>query len=184
MTSYLFGDILSVSTVSLIYMAAFTVIVMAVFFSLYNPIILYLFDEDYASARGLNTRVLGWIVYIMLPVGIIVLIRIVGIILTIALMTIPVSIAKLFCKSAGRVIWLSMLISFAFCVAGLPCRTTSIYRPAYVSSSWRRLCIWCCCCPKTAFRDGCTSAGSMETEADVVQTKRKGLYALSVVPIG
>ena len=119
MTSYLFGDILSVSTTSLIYMAAFTVVVSIVFFALYNPIILYLFDEDYASARGINTRLLGWIVYIIIPVGIIVLIRIVGIILTIALMTIPVSIAKLFCKSIGRVIWLSMLIGFVFCIAGL-----------------------------------------------------------------
>ncbi|MDD5018279.1 MAG: metal ABC transporter permease, partial [Eubacteriales bacterium] len=45
--------------------------------------------------------------------------KIVGIILTIALMTIPVSIAKMFCKSISRVILFSVLISFVFCVSGL-----------------------------------------------------------------
>ncbi|MDX1357451.1 MAG: metal ABC transporter permease [Clostridia bacterium] len=119
MTSYLFGDILSVSTGSLVYMAVFTVVIGIVFIMLYNHLIIYLFDENYAKARGINTRLLEWLVYIMIPIGIMVLIKIVGIILTIALMTIPVSIAKLLCKSIKRVIWMSMLLSVIFSLAGL-----------------------------------------------------------------
>ena len=119
MTSYLFGDILSVSTGEVIYMAIFTFLVVGIFIMLYHHIISYLFDEEYAVARGINTRLLETIVYIIIPAGIIVLIKTVGIILTIALMTIPVSIAKLFIKSIGKVIVFSMAISFAFCLAGL-----------------------------------------------------------------
>ena len=119
MTSYLFGDILSVSTGYILYMAAFTAVVFIVFIMLYRHLILYLFDQEYAAARGIHIRLLEWMVYIMIPVGIIVLIKIVGIILTIALMTIPVSIAKLFCKSFGRVIVFSILISFLFGIIGL-----------------------------------------------------------------
>jgi zinc transport system permease protein len=119
MTSYLFGDILSVSTNSLIYMALFTIVIIVVFLMLYNHLILYLFDEEYAKARGINTTVLEWIVYIMIPIGIIVLIKVVGIILTIALMTIPVSIAKLFSKSIKKVIILSSLLSIGFSFTGL-----------------------------------------------------------------
>jgi zinc transport system permease protein len=119
MTSYLFGDILSVSTGSLVYMAVFTVVIGIVFIMLYNHLIIYLFDENYAKARGINTKLLEWLVYIMIPIGIMVLIKIVGIILTIALMTIPVSIAKLLCKSIKRVIWMSMLLSIIFSLAGL-----------------------------------------------------------------
>lgn len=119
MTSYLFGDILSVSSGSLIYMALFTVIILIVFIMLYNHIIIYLFDENYAKARGINTKLLEWLIYIMIPIGIMVLIKIVGIILTIALMTIPVSIAKLLCKSIKKVIWTSMLLSAVFSIAGL-----------------------------------------------------------------
>lgn len=119
MTSYLFGDILSVSTSSLIYMALFTAVILFVFIMLFNHLIIYLFDENYAKARGINTKALEWIVYIMIPIGIMVLIKIVGIILTIALMTIPVSIAKLLCKSIKRVIGVSILFSIIFSIIGL-----------------------------------------------------------------
>ena len=119
MTSYLFGDILSVSTASVVYMAAFTLVVVLLFVMLYHHLVLYLFDEEYAAVRGVNTRLLQWIVYIMIPVGIIVLVKVVGIILTIALMTIPVSIAKLYFKSIGKVVVFSMLFSLLFCMAGL-----------------------------------------------------------------
>jgi len=90
-----------------------------VFVMLYNHMILYLFDEEYAVARGVNVRLLKWIVYIMIPFGIIVLVKVVGIILTIALMTIPVSIAKLYFKSIGKVVVFSMVFSLTFCLAGL-----------------------------------------------------------------
>jgi zinc transport system permease protein len=119
MTSYLFGDILSVSTGSVIYMAVFTAAVVLLFVMLYNHLILYLFDEEYAVARGVRVRLLQWVVYIMIPIGIIVLVKVVGIILTIALMTIPVSIAKIHFKSIGKVVVFSMLFSFLFCMAGL-----------------------------------------------------------------
>jgi len=119
MTSYLFGDILSVSTNSLIYMGIFTAIIVFVFMMLFNHLIIYLFDEEYAKARGIRTKLLEWTVYIMIPIGIMVLIKIVGIILTIALMTIPVSIAKLLCKSIKQVILTSMLLSAVFSIVGL-----------------------------------------------------------------
>jgi len=119
MTSYLFGDILSVSNSSVYYMAGFTAAVVLLFVMLYNRLILYLFDEEFAKVRGMNVRLLEWVVYIMLPVGIIVLVKVVGIILTIALMSIPASIAKLYFKSFGKVVVLSMVLSFVFCIAGL-----------------------------------------------------------------
>ena len=119
MTSYLFGDILSVSSGFILYILIFTVIVAALFIMLFHPLVLYLFDEEYAKARGINVRLMEWVVYLMIPIGIIVLVKVVGIILTIALMTIPVSIAKLYFNSVGKVVGFSMLFSFVFCVAGL-----------------------------------------------------------------
>lgn len=119
MTSYLFGDILSVSTESLVYMAVFTAVIIVLFTMLYNYIIVYLYDEQYAKTKRIRVGLLRWIVYLMIPVGIIVLIRVVGIILTIALMSIPTSIAKLFCKSFSKVVWVSILVSAVFCVLGL-----------------------------------------------------------------
>jgi len=119
MTSYLFGDILSISKSAILSMSIFTAVILLLFVMLYNYWILYLFDEEYAKARKINVGFIRALVYLMIPVGIIVLIRIVGIILTIALMTIPTSIAKLFFKSFGKVVAASILISMFFCIAGL-----------------------------------------------------------------
>lgn len=119
MTSYLFGDILSVSKGAIIYMSVFTFVILMLFIMLYNYLILYLYDEEYTKIRGINIALLRWVVYIIIPIGIIVLIRVVGIILTIALMTIPTSIAKLFSKSFVKVVISSIIISVLFCMTGL-----------------------------------------------------------------
>ncbi len=119
MTSYLFGDILTVSKHSLLAMAGFTLIVGFVFAVFYHHLVLYLFDEEYAHARGMRVHLMEWIVYLMIPVGIIVLVKVVGIILTIALLTMPVSIAKMLFRSIGKVIVSAMAVSFIFCLAGL-----------------------------------------------------------------
>lgn len=119
MTSYLFGDILSVSTSTIMYMMVFTLVVVILFVMLYNHLIIYIFDEEYAVARGVNIKALESMIYIMIPVGIIVMIKMVGIILTIAMMTIPVSLSKLFFKSIGKVIWFSIIISFIFSIIGI-----------------------------------------------------------------
>ncbi len=119
MTSYLFGDILAVSSSAVITMIFFTAVIVVVFVMFYTYLNAYLFDEEYALASGINIRVLEWMIYLMIPAGIIVLIKIVGVILTIALMTIPVSIAKLFFKSFGKVVVVSMLISAVFSLVGL-----------------------------------------------------------------
>lgn len=119
MTSYLFGDILSISKSAILYMSIFTAVIFFLFVMLYNYWVVYLFDEEYAKARKMNVSFIRALVYLLIPVGIIVLIKIVGIILTIALMTIPTSIAKLYFKSFGKVVLSSIIISMIFCVLGL-----------------------------------------------------------------
>lgn len=119
MTSYLFGDILSVSNSSILYMSIFTVIIVLLFIMFFHSFMMYLFDEDYARSTGMNVTLLEYLVYIMIPLGIIVLIKIVGIILTIALMTIPVSIAKMLFNSLKKVVISAVIISTFLCVVGI-----------------------------------------------------------------
>jgi zinc transport system permease protein len=119
MTSYLFGNILSVKNSYLYYMAAFTLVVVILFAMIYHHLMIYLFDEEYAAARGIHTGLLQTVVFLILPIGIIVLIKVVGIILTISLMTIPVSIAKILFRSVRKVILFAMLFAFGFSMVGL-----------------------------------------------------------------
>lgn len=119
MTSYLFGDILSISNIAILSMAVFTAVIVFVFILMYNYWVVYLFDEEFAKAKKINVKLIKFIVYLIIPIGIIVLIRVVGIILTIALMTAPASIAKLFFNSFSKVVISSIFISMFFCIIGI-----------------------------------------------------------------
>ena len=119
MTSYLFGDILSVATDSLWIMAGFSAVITILFVAFYHHLVLYLFDEGYAKVKGIAVGILKWMVYIMIPVGIIVVVKVVGIVLSIALLTIPASIAKLYAKSFKGVVINAVLLSALFCISGL-----------------------------------------------------------------
>ncbi len=119
MTSYLFGDILTVSTKSLIYMGIFTLITTITIISLFNYIEAYLFDPEHFKAKGLNTNLLEIIIYILIPLGIIVLVKVVGIILAIAMLTIPTAIAKISLNSLKSVMAAATILSTIFCLLGI-----------------------------------------------------------------
>lgn len=119
MTSYLFGDILTVNRVYLYVMAGLSIIVVAVFALLYNYWKLYLFDEEYAGIIGIKTVILETILYILISLSIVVLIKVVGIILSIAMLTIPPLVARQLTNKLNKIMIYSGLIGAFFTITGL-----------------------------------------------------------------
>jgi len=119
LTSYLFGDILRVSNFDITLMAILDIIIVISFFSIFNYWKAYLFDEEYSKAIGVNTTILEYFLFILISFSIVVLIRVVGIILVIALLTIPTSIAKLYSNDLKKIMILSIIIGAIMCFAGL-----------------------------------------------------------------
>lgn len=119
MTSYLFGDILTVNFLYLRVMMALSVIVLIVVFSLYNYWKIYLFDEEYASIMGIKTGALEFVLFLIISVSIVILIKVVGIILSIAMLTAPPAIVKLFTHRLSRVMIGAGILGVIFNLAGL-----------------------------------------------------------------
>jgi zinc transport system permease protein len=119
MTSYLFGDILTVSTLYLVLLSILSVIVLIVFISMFNYWKAYLFDERYLHVIGVKTAFFEKVLYILIALSIVLLIKVVGIILAIALLTIPSAIAKLYTKSLKVQMISATLISMATSIGGL-----------------------------------------------------------------
>jgi len=119
LTSYLFGDILRVSNFDIMLMAILDIIIVISFFSIFNYWKAYLFDEEYSKVIGINTTILEYFLFILISFSIVVLIRVVGIILVIALLTIPTSIAKLYSNDLKKIMMLSIIIGAIMCFAGL-----------------------------------------------------------------
>lgn len=119
MTSYLFGDILTVNAMYLRVMIGLSAVVLLIVVLLYNYWKIYLFDEEYAGIIGIRTSTLEFILYLMIAVSIVILIKVVGIILSIAMLTAPPAIIKLFTNRLSRVMIGAGILGIIFNLAGL-----------------------------------------------------------------
>ena len=84
--SYLFGSILTVPTFDLLLMLLLDAIIIAVVLSLYKELLALSFDEEFGEVVGVRTERLYLLLLVMIALTVVVLIRVVGIILVIALL--------------------------------------------------------------------------------------------------
>ncbi|QIB68958.1 metal ABC transporter permease [Aminipila butyrica] len=119
LTSYLFGNILSVTKSDLYLMMGLTFVVVLLVAVLFNDWKAYLFDEEFASIIGIRTALLEYVLLVLTAMTVVVLIRVVGIILVLSLLTAPAAVAESFSqKLKGRMIYATIFGIF-FCGAGL-----------------------------------------------------------------
>jgi zinc transport system permease protein len=117
--SVLFGNILAVSRSDLRLILGLDILVLATVTAFFQMFKAYIFDEEFASVAGVPVRALEYMMYILVAVTVVVMIRVVGIILVIALLTAPPAIAKQFTYDMKKIMALSVLLGIAFCFAGL-----------------------------------------------------------------
>lgn len=119
MTSYLFGDILTISRTDLLLTLILDVLVLFLIVSFYNYLRAYLFDEEFAAVLKIKTGLIDTLLHVVIALTIVILIRAVGIILVLALLTAPPAIATLFSNNLKTIMLLSILISMISCFTGL-----------------------------------------------------------------
>jgi zinc transport system permease protein len=117
--SYLFGSILAVPRADLLMMVLVDIGVLIIVGMLYNSFVAMSFDEEFATAMGVRVGMLYYLLLGMIALSVIMLIRIVGLVLIIALLTIPPFIAEKFCHSLKTMMVTSVLLNVFFSFAGL-----------------------------------------------------------------
>ena len=117
--SVLFGNILAVSRSDLRLILGLDILVLATVAAFFQMFKAYIFDEEFASVAGVPVRALEYLMYVLVAVTVVVMIRVVGIILVIALLTAPPAIAKQFTYDMKKIMVLSVLLGIGFCFAGL-----------------------------------------------------------------
>lgn len=110
MQTYLFGNVLTVTKSDLILMAVLTLIVAFVIIMLFSDCKALLFDEQFLTLRGVKTKLLNYIILVLISLSVVVLIKSVGIILSLALLSAPSAASALFAKR----LWARMTLSFVF----------------------------------------------------------------------
>ena len=119
MMSYLFGSILAVSTASIVCMALLDVLIILLVVLLYKEFAGMSYDEEFALISGVPVRVLYFVQLLLIALSIVLLIRVVGLILVIALFTIPASIAELYTKNLRYIMVIATMLGMVFTLSGL-----------------------------------------------------------------
>ncbi len=108
--SFLFGDILTVSRLSLGAMAVVALVLVVVMLLWRRAVIYASFDREYARSQGVKADAVLAFMTVMTAVTIVLSIRVVGIVLLISLLTVPPTIVGMFTKSYSQIVlWSSVL---------------------------------------------------------------------------
>ena len=119
MTTYLFGDILTVSRDNLYVITLLDAVVILTVAALYHPLKAYLFDEEFSTVIGIKTTFIEYLLFILIALTVVVVIHVIGIILIMALLTAPPAIAKLFTNNLKKLMLYSSLLGIFFTLTGL-----------------------------------------------------------------
>ena len=117
--SYLFGSILAVSSEDLYFMAALLALILFVVTFWYRDILAVSYDSEYANLRGVNVKFFYTLILILSALTVVIAIKVVGLILVIAMLTIPVYIAEKLSNSLLSMMFLSGFIATLFTLVGL-----------------------------------------------------------------
>jgi len=117
--SYLFGNILLVPRGDILLMGILTAVIVAVVAVLYRELQAVTFDPDYAAVMNLPVERLSLLLLVLIALTVVMLIRVVGIILVIALLTLPAAISRLYTARVWSMMLLAVVLGIIFTVAGI-----------------------------------------------------------------
>ena len=117
--SYLFGSILAVPKSDLWQMLVMCLSVGLIVIFFYNDFLAMSYDEEFAQLRGVPVKGLYFLLIGMIALSIVMIIRVVGLILVIALLTIPPYIAEKYAQSLRMMMLISTLLCCIFTMTGL-----------------------------------------------------------------
>jgi zinc transport system permease protein len=117
--SYLFGSILTVPTSDLWLMLILDGFVVLMVGYCYHDLVSLSYDEEFAQVRGVPVKFLYFLLIAMIALSVVMIIQVVGLILVIALLTIPPCIAEKYAGSLSRMMIYSVLLNFFFSTTGL-----------------------------------------------------------------
>lgn len=117
--SYLFGSILTVSSLDLWMIGILAAILIAIFTFFYHLILFVAYDEEYARSHKAPVALVKYALISLVALTIVLNIRLVGIILVISFLTIPQSTANIFTRRFNYIIFLSIAFGIIGSISGL-----------------------------------------------------------------
>lgn len=109
--SYLFGNILMVGETDLVHMAVLDVVIVTLMFCFYDKFLVICFQPELARQRGMQVWAYHTLLLVLISLTVVLLTQVVGLIMVIALLTLPAATALHFAQR----LWVAMFIATALC---------------------------------------------------------------------
>jgi len=117
--SYLFGNILTVPRSDLIVMLVLDLILVLTVALLFKELLAISFDREFAQTLRLPVNLIYYILLTLVALTVVMLIRVVGVILVMALLTIPAAVSEIFTKRLVHMMFGAAALSLLFTLLGL-----------------------------------------------------------------
>lgn len=117
--SFLFGNILLVPNEDLVIMAVLAGLIVAVVVVCYQVFRVVTFDEEYARVLGIPVETVFLLLLSLIALTVVMLIRVVGIILVIALLTLPAAISREYCTRLSTMMVMATVVGVLVTTGGI-----------------------------------------------------------------
>lgn len=119
LNTFLFGNILTINVTDVYIFAGFTALLIGFLWWKFRTIVAVAFDSDFARVAGLPVRFVSTTMTVLTAVGIVLTIRLVGVMLLMSMLSLPMMIAEVFVHKYRPLMLLSVAISLVSCLIGL-----------------------------------------------------------------
>ena len=117
--SFLFGDILTVNSLDLLWIYSSFAVVVVILSIYWGSLILFSIDESFAQAEGVNTALMKFILLMLIAIVVSVSIRVVGILLIASMLLIPTAAARQIVRSPRSMMAVAGILGIVATVAGI-----------------------------------------------------------------
>jgi zinc transport system permease protein len=117
--SYLFGNILMVTSRDLWLIGVLDLVVVVIGLAFYKQLVAICFDEEFARLRGVRVEFHYLMLLCLTALTVVLLVTVVGLVMVIALLSLPVAVVSRFSKTLWHVMILSAALCAVFTTVGL-----------------------------------------------------------------
>lgn len=117
--SYLFGSILAVPSTDLLIMLGLDIVIVALVALFYKELLAISFDETFASVGNVPVDTIYLLLLCMIALTVVMLMRVVGLIMVIALLTMPAAISGQLVRDMKKMMLLASVLGAVFATTGL-----------------------------------------------------------------
>jgi len=117
--NYLFGSIVTVSLNDLFFIFMTGLVAMLLLLAFYKELLAISFDQEFASTSGISVKKMNFLFSILIALVISMSMKVIGILLVGAMVTLPVAASMQFAKSFRQVVFFGILFGEAAMIGGI-----------------------------------------------------------------